>query len=188
MSHLMRILKTPDCVICWHVWEAAGEAMEVIIRPGEQRTFCLQSGTLRAMSGGSQDGDPAVFRQFENNIRDRPDFLANGFVEIVAPAIYPMSTGHWITEAVGGPAAGWCLIALEEAKLDAIFGTGMGARILGGDWDGDFFVHADVVLNGTVDNRQAPLLSGHRTIDSQFLASVAHQDLRQILDDPQGGG
>lgn len=182
MSHLMRILKTPDCVICWHVWEA-GEAMEVIIRPGEQRTFCLAQGTLRAMSGGSQDGDPDVYKQFENNLRDRPDFLQNGYVELEAPSIFPMSTGHWVTEAVGGPAAGWCVIALEELKLDAIFGAGMGARILGGDWDGDFFVHADVVLNGSIANREAPLLSGRAHVDSQFLSSVAHADLRRILDD-----
>lgn len=183
MSVLIRIVKTPDFVAFWSIWEAEGDAAEIHIEPGAERTFVLAEGTLRVSTGAAHSGDDDL--EFENNLRARPEWQANGgWIDTSAPAIFPMTSGHWIAEAVGGGAQGWCMIPLDEAKLASVLGgsTSVAQSLLGGEWDGPYHIHYSVVQDGRIDPANiGQIVQGRRIIDAETLEDAALNDLRESL-------
>ena len=182
MSVLIRIAKTPDFVAFWTIWEAGGDAAEIIIEPGAERTFVLTEGTVRVSTGAKPTGEDDL--DFENNLRSRPGFQRDGYIDTDAPAIYPMTAGHWIAEARGGRAQGWCMVPLEEAKLASVLGGSVrvAQMLLGGEWDGPYHVHFDVVQDGMIDPADVGrIVQGRKIIDAEMLETSALNDLREVL-------
>lgn len=179
MSCIIRILKTPDFVTFWHIWEGAGDAGEIIIKPGAERTFTLTHGTLRVSAGAAQDPNGA----FQNYLNASPGYARNKYVDTPGPAIFPMMEGHWIAEAVGGPAQGWCHIPLDVDRIEAVIGSRVVAnQLLGGDWDGPYHVHYDVVQSGQIDPTNiGRVIQGRRIIDAEMLLDGAYNDLQTAL-------
>lgn len=181
MTALIRVVKTPDFVAFWHIWERHGDAGEIIIAPGAERTFTLTEGTVRVTTGAKPTGEDDL--DFEDNLRSRDAYRRDGYIDTTAPAIFPMTAGHWIAEARGGRAQGWCHVPLDAAKLTAITGSpALAENLLGGAWDGPYQVHFDVVQDGMIDPANiGRIVQGRKIIDAAMLEDSVLNDLREVL-------
>lgn len=175
--HFIRVMRCPFHVLVWHYWEEVGDVACVRVPDGGERDLALCAGSFRGYPDPLVEMGPAGQALFES----RPGFDRNGYADVVAPTVIPITRGGWICEALEANTWAMCVIPLIEDALIATFGdTGTAEKLLpGGEWDGPYMELPSAIVPGRMDPRSFATVDrrGFYIVKPELIRDVAYNDL-----------